>query len=247
MKYFEINEAPLDDYIIMPHERGYDINMKKGTIKKYKDPEIKKILRRKLEKINFDILIYIIPFENKIPGKFYDYYYEMDRKKIIDIFGENIEKKIKTLDQGLTIIFGPMPPNDFDNSNFTISSWGIIHDLIHGITIGNYDSDKLLSSVDTLISNIINPHDLEFSDIGTMKSASDGSLEERPEEFTTELFTQWVYTGKITFKVPSSKVHGGKRKAQKILNELNNIIPKIEDIFNKILNMSKGKIFYTSG
>jgi hypothetical protein len=113
---------------------------------------------------------------------------------------------------------------------------------VHGITLGSRADMEFFDKLDDILLDFRRHNKLAFGDILdllTMQSAKNGGLVERPLEITTELFTQWIFKGKVVFNYPDW-----------MSSDESNHLQKIEAIFNssfaRIIQRAKGRSFYTS-
>lgn len=229
-----------------------------------------KTLKTKMRDIPYPVYIYqmAVPAKNTYSGlvmRFqYDslnpeFYHRVNRKALIELYGKEIANKIKLDRTGVTLVYN-------NTTAFPSTVWGFMHDFAHAITISESKVSTQFDMVEKIIERIPvqvfqetpdaaiwKKFDIEYSfydlyqlaySLLTMKSARTGFLRERPEEATTELMTQWLFSKKIEFDW--SKISDSEEMDQLFYKEVNEAIPQIEQIFWDILMGAKGKAFFTS-
>jgi len=227
-----------------------------------------KALKKKMQDIPYPIYIYQMAIA--IAADSYDrhllklqhqsvnpeFYHMIDKKALIELYGRDIANKIKLDPAGVTLVYNYQ-------TAFPSTVWGFMHDFVHAITLSNIKTTEELEKVDTIIENIVIHAQKSFPDspilrkeIGrhgiervaysmlTMKSARTGFLSNRPEEGSTELMTQWLFSKKIEFDW--SKISNSEKMDEVFSELVNKAIPKIDAIFWRILMSAKGKSYFTS-
>lgn len=216
MKLKHLVEAPLADY---KHLGDTSITPKELT----NNQTINK-LKKWFNNIGYDIYAYTIKSEKKEQGipslldKISDakygeieYYKKIPYNVLKKILGDEVNK-IKTNNNAITIIF----VYDENNLEFNITPWGMVHDFVHSLEMGGSYGKTLikpiLNDLDKELTKLAKKHKVyddddfnyfEFLDnFGTTKAARTGQFRERPEEFLTDVFTQWIVTGDVKFNTP---------------------------------------------
>lgn len=263
MKVRDLFEAPLADYKVLGSKSKKE-TMSKENLKKAGDPKILKSLTKKLAGVDMNVYLYLVNEKKKrnwdgVDGKYSkqsvnpSFYRRTDPQELAELYGDKIASKIKHDENGVTLIFWA-----FDE--FPLSSWAILHDLVHGITLSEKSSERVFTKAERMIEAVIlrakekfAPEHWEITGkpmykilpyLGTMKSA-EKDLHERPEEFTTELMTQWLNDKKVS--LTASEVADSKELREYLQAELDKLAPKLEKLFLQLLNDSKGKMYFTSG
>lgn len=271
MKLSTLLEAPLSDYQTFNVERL----KKKQAREVFPTQSFKIALEKKLSGVNVKLYVYVAPIDKerhrayddrtdtkKADGSHLnpDYYFEVDKRDLDDLYPQEIVDKVKTGDDAITVIL-------IDQASFKPTVWGLVHDIVHALTMSDREATSLHDEVDKLLNaelkaslhnKLINP---KFENVdaaylkpctGTMRSASDEvkkvkrgrAFDVREEEFVTELFTQWLTTGKV--KLTAEHVAAAEHRAE-LQDNLDSLVPKVEAIFKKLLDRAKGRIFLTSG
>lgn len=261
MKIHEIlNEVPIEDYSV------YGSGKDTPKLRQMKKPAVSRILHKSFANVNYNINVYALPKNmtkelhsrtSKAQRKQSanpEYYFQIDPSEIKDVLPARVANKIKFDPKGTTIIF---QVNE-EKSSFQLSPWSVIHDIIHGLTLTTKSAARLLDSIDKVFSDIIKqlptkPEILKYrseqflANVLTMKSATSGDLKDRPEEASTELFTQWLFTGKITLAADRlAKEYDFDEATIKIIQKLlNRAIPKCIKLFKEILKEARGLVIVT--
>lgn len=232
-----------------------------------KDPAaIEKAFRKRFADIDFDVNIYIT--NTVISGFDYDV---INSKRRLQLLQNRLGFEIKIPSENeATFILFPGPPTPDDPAH--PSAWGITHDLVHTMTLSSRYANKLLDAVENKLSLLQDrahgdiaymidkrpPNEPELwkdlaivrnwgaflNAIGTMGSARAGYFSKRPEEFTTEFMTQWMFSGKVEFTTEWAHT---EEVAELLIDDLSKIANYADQVFWKILDNARGKIFVGQG
>lgn len=255
-----LSEAPLGDFKY--HVDGSTYTKGKQTHYKKNFEKYRLILKKKLKTIPATINIYFMDLNNTVlpyqlirKSQNIDYYFELKMPQIKKYFGDEVAAKISTGPQEISIVgFNAPDPSD---PTFKPSAWNLLHDVLHGITLSSSKESRLLDKIDQSVIRIerwadpIIPRKVRArrdydirNEIATMGSARIKYFVERGEEFTTELFTQYVFTGDVMFKVPDWVTN--EKHRQNLRAELDKLKTFSIGVFKQILQLAKGRIFFST-
>jgi hypothetical protein len=154
-----------------------------------------------------------------------------------------------------------------EQDSFKLSPWRVLHDIVHGMTLGINKEDmnsvyREFSNIETLLDRLYMKVDDQTSEesreltilglenssdlmnaIGTMKSARTKYFSGRPEEFTTELMTQWLYSGDVKFNVIKDREGNPLPRTNEYLE---NVRQQCLQLFPHILKKSINGIYILS-
>lgn len=255
-----LSEAPLGDF--KNHIDGSVYTKRKRAHYEKNFEKYRVILKKKLKTIPAAINIYfmdlnntVVPYQLIRKSQNIDYYFELKMPQIKKYFGEEVAAKISTGPQEISIIGFNAP--DQSDPTFKPSAWNLLHDVLHGITLSSTKESRLLDKIDQSVARIerwadpIIPHKIRTNrqydirnEIATMGSARIKYFTLRGEEFTTELFTQYVFTGDVTFKVPDWVTN--EKHRQNLQAELDKLRVFSVGVFKQILQLAKGRIFFST-
>lgn len=265
MKLSDLYESPLGDYRFYDPDRDIkEPKRDKRNYSEFQEPEVKKLLTQRLKHVPYRLNFYFYKdYVNGVKNNNLrhivdapphdDVYVTIDKDEIKKFFkNPDIEKEIRSGSNDISVVFLSLTKED-ESFTFKRTPWALIHDFIHGITLSTNKQYELIEKSDRLLEQTYSyiykkpknysPSMKElrsfYSEIGTMKSAE---VVRRPEEFTTELFTQYIYTTKgIVFNVPkNTRVVKG---INEVMNDLKN---KLEILFNEILREATGYIYISA-
>jgi len=254
-----INEVPIDDFSV------HGVNKETPKLRQMKKPAVSRILHKAFANVNYNINVYALPKEmtkelqyratntQVMQAANSSYYFQINPSDIKDVLPTRVANKIKFDPKGTTIIFQVTE----GEVSFQLTPWSVIHDIIHGLTLTTKSADRLLQSVDNLftailkntpeLKNFLIPSDYFLPFITTMKSATSGDLKDRPEEASTELFTQWLFTGKITLTTDrlAKEYKLDDAITNKLQMQLDKAMPQCVKIFKEILKEARGLVIVT--
>ena len=127
------------------------------------------------------------------------------------------------------------------------SAWGITHDIVHGLEIGEKGDWEGLGEVEKTLNRFAKLFDIEgyqkvykfYTDICSSKACREDRLN-MEEEALTEIVTQYIYTGGIKFRTPPYV------DADKFQSESKKVIPQVKQIIDRAISNLKGKVLFTS-
>ena len=256
-----ITEAPLSDFQKLDSDRY--VRVRAFT------PQVIQKFERYLNDIGYDIAAYVMfspssaskkaPHLSKLMHNSEDlssgfedvgYYKKITKNNLEKLIGDKVEY-IQSDSNTITIVYVVTGSKAQRNDVFPITSWGLIHDLIHGMDMGEKNMHPSMEQADKLIldlelflkASIFKSMTVDLAYIMTTKSAREGSLRKAQEE-STELFTQWIVKGDILFKLPKSmsdKLSDDQKKDFE--NKVHKVKQEMINCFQKVLDDAVGNIY----
>lgn len=133
-EFAKLNEAPLSDMNIVTGDREFGSNTKDAV----NDPELSKVLTKKLKHVSGDIILNIVSHKADMyktselsiyPGaqEFYSAAHPSDLPKM---FSKKTANEIKHSKDTINVILVDRGPSEL---NFKLTRWGVVHDVVHAL------------------------------------------------------------------------------------------------------------------
>lgn len=258
MKLTNLWEAPLQSYEVLRGKSDREVFNKRVFTKRRLDKfvELKGAVTKRLEGVGVDIHFYVMSHRARDGANIQ--YQEINAEDLVYAYGEQLAAKIKHDPKSITIIVDKHVPSGTGDDRAHFSWWGIIHDMIHGMTLSVHSIGRVFnrsSDVPTLRNMVkrwsgaagehdianANNTDIFLQTLCTFKSARE--QHGRDEEVTTEVMTQYLTNPKgIVFQIPSYVPTADRKEFAASLKILKR---EMEAVFDQVLIMSKGRIVRT--
>lgn len=266
MRIRDIMEAPIGDYVQLGTQMG------SPKMKGFKKKPIEAKVREVFDKIDLVVNVYSLAVEN-LPelsvrelgieklnfsdSKSFnpDFYVETSIEKLSQVLDPKLLKPIKVNSNEVSVIVVVSEDGD---DNFKATPWSIVHDIVHGFSLTKKDVARRLDKIEDSINTFDrkwkrtiraqekSPSFSGIHDLMTMKSARSGGLHDRPEERTTELITQWIFSGDIKFDTGMLNGVLSPADQTELNKDLLRVKKSVVSNFKWILANVRGRLLLTS-